>query len=106
MGNRISTATIAAVQLAGMRAAEKRTERTDFLRPPETSRPERAGRAAHFRTIFGRKLVRLVEHAISWDRRRRDRRLLASLNDRMRRDIGIDRAAAESGSPMSFWRLR
>ena len=105
MGSGISTATIPAVQLVGMGAAEERTERPELLHPPETPRPERAGRAARFRTILGLTLVRLVEQVISWDQRRRDRRLLASLDDRSLRDIGIDRATAESDSTTSFWRL-
>jgi uncharacterized protein YjiS (DUF1127 family) len=72
----------------------------------ETPQPERASRAARCRVVLGRALVRLVECVASWDRRRRNRRLLASFDDRMLRDIGIDRAAAESDSTASFWRLR
>lgn len=106
MGSGISTATIPAAQLAGMRAAEDRTERPELLHPLETPRPERAGRAARFRTILGRTLVRLVEPVISWDQRRRDRRLLASLDDRALRDIGIDRTTAERDGTTSSWRLR
>jgi uncharacterized protein YjiS (DUF1127 family) len=89
-----------------MRAAEKRTEHLDFLHPPETPRPERAGRGAGFRTILGRTLVQLVEHVISWDQCGRDRRLLASLDDRMLRDIGIRRDMVERDSTSSIWRLR
>ena len=65
-----------------------------------------ASRAARFRIIFGRTLIRLVEGVISWDQCRRDRRLLASLDERMLRDIGIDRAAVEDDSTTSFWRSR
>jgi len=86
-----------------MRGAEERTERLEFLRPLEAPRPERAG---CFRTILGRSLVRLVEHVISWNQGRHDRRLLASLNDRMLRDIGVNRARVEGDSTSSFWRLR
>jgi len=35
-----------------------------------------------------------------------DRRRLANLDDRMLRDIGIDRAAAESGGATPYWRQR
>jgi uncharacterized protein YjiS (DUF1127 family) len=48
----------------------------------------------------------LVEHVVFWDRRVRARQMLASLDDRMLRDIGIDRATAESDSTTSFWRWR
>jgi uncharacterized protein YjiS (DUF1127 family) len=89
-----------------MRAAEEPTERPELLHPLETLRPERASAAARLRTILGRTLVRLVEQVIARDQRRRDRRLLAILDDRMLRDIGIDRATAESDSTTSFWRLR
>jgi uncharacterized protein YjiS (DUF1127 family) len=51
-------------------------------------------------------LVRLVEYVIFWDQRRRDRRTLARLDERMLRDIGIDRATVEDDSTASFWRLR
>jgi uncharacterized protein YjiS (DUF1127 family) len=53
-----------------------------------------------------RALARLVGHVVSWDRRVRAGQMLASLDDRMLRDIGIDRATAESGSTASFWRFR
>ena len=91
---------------ATMRGAEERTERLELLHPPETPRPERAGRGAGFRTILGRTLVRLVEHVISCDQCRRDRRLLASLDDRTLRDIGIRRDSVERDSTSSLWRLR
>jgi len=86
-----------------MRGAEERTERLELLHPPETPRPEHA---AGFRTILGRTLVRLVEHVISCDQCRRDRRLLASLDDRTLRDIGIRRDSVERDSTSSLWRLR
>ena len=41
----------------------------------------------------------------TWNRRSRDRQLLAGLNERILRDIGIDSTTAESSS-MSYWRLR
>jgi len=93
-----------AVRLAGMRsAAEERTERPELLHPPETPRPERAAR---LHTILGRTLARSVEHVISWYQGFRDRQLLASLDDRQLRDIGIDRATVGSDSTTSFWLLR
>lgn len=103
MGSGISTAIVPAGRSAGRRAVEEPTGRPELLHPPETLRPKRAAR---FRAILGRTLVRLVEHVISWDQCRRDRRLLASLDDGNLRDIGIDRATAESDSTTSFWRLR
>jgi uncharacterized protein YjiS (DUF1127 family) len=75
-------------------------------RAASSQRPSRRLDVARFRPILGRTLVRLVEHVISWDQRVRDRQVLASLDDRMRRDIGIDRATAERDSTTSFWRLR
>lgn len=65
-----------------------------------------ADHAARFRAVLVGVLVRLVERAISWDERARDRRLLASLDDRMLRDIGIDRGAVENAGTTWFWRLR
>lgn len=64
---------------------------------------ERAARSGAFP---GRTLARLVERVISWYRGYRDRRLLAGMDDRMLRDIGIDRATAGSERTTWFWRLR
>src|SRR6516165_1610047 len=47
-------------------------------RDSETPRPTRTGR---FRAIPGLGLSRLLEFVVAWDRRRRDRRLLAELNE-------------------------
>jgi uncharacterized protein YjiS (DUF1127 family) len=41
-----------------------------------------------------------------WGAGFRDRRLLARLDDRMLRDLGIDRALVDDDSTASFWRLR
>jgi uncharacterized protein YjiS (DUF1127 family) len=86
-----------------MHAAKERTERLELLHPLEMRHPERAAR---FRTILRRTLARLAKHVISWNRGRHDRRLLASLDDRMLRDIGIRRDAVERDSTSSLWRLR
>jgi uncharacterized protein YjiS (DUF1127 family) len=47
---------------------------------------------------------------VRWAKRRHerahDRRLLASLDDRTLRDIGLDRASVDRESTTSFWRLR
>jgi uncharacterized protein YjiS (DUF1127 family) len=86
-----------------MRAAEEHTERPELRHPPGTPHP---ARAARFRTILGRRLARLVERVIAWDRGYRDRQFLASLDDRQLRDIGIDRWALGRDGPTPFWRLR
>jgi uncharacterized protein YjiS (DUF1127 family) len=68
--------------------------------------PERTGRMARLRVSLARGLVRLAGRVIAWHRRRRDWRRLARLDDRSLRDIGIERAAVEDESTVSFWRLR
>ena len=105
MGTDISTAAIPAGQVAGMRAAEEAKGQPERLHPPEPP-TDRAGWTARFRTGIGRRLVRLVDQVSSWDQRRRDRRLLASLDDRTLRDIGIGHSTGESNCITSFWRLR
>ncbi len=49
-------------------------------------------------------LVRTVDTLLLWHERIKSRRVLASLDERMLRDIGMDHATArrESGTP--FWR--
>jgi uncharacterized protein YjiS (DUF1127 family) len=60
-----------------------------------------AHRARHARLGVGeRVLSRLRE----WPQRARDRAQLASLDDRMLRDIGLTRADAEFLSNKPFWR--
>lgn len=51
-------------------------------------------------------LCRWVERTFSWHACVRDRRILESLDDRMLRDIGIDRGTADNESTVSFWRWR
>ena len=72
-------------------------------RGSETQRPARTGR---FRAVLGLGLRRLLEYVVAWNRCRRDRKLLAELNEWMLRDIGIDSTTAERDISMSYWRLR
>ena len=74
-----------AVRPAGMRAAEEPAQR---LRLPPG------------------RLARWAEHLIAWYQGFADRRLLASLDDRLLRDLGIDRSAVGGDSTASYWRLR
>jgi uncharacterized protein YjiS (DUF1127 family) len=48
----------------------------------------------------------LVGHVLSWYQGYRDRQLLASLDDRNLRDIGVNRCVVGGDSSVSFWRLR
>jgi uncharacterized protein YjiS (DUF1127 family) len=48
--------------------------------------------------------VRLIDTSLGWLYRARSRRMLASLDDRMLRDIGIDRARADGEAGKPFWR--
>lgn len=72
-------------------------------RDSETPRPTRTGR---FRAVLGLGLSRLLELVGTWNRRARDRHLLAGLNDWILRDMGIDSITAETDTSMSYWRLR
>ena len=49
-------------------------------------------------------LVRLVDALWLWRQRAQARRKLATLDDHMLRDIGIDRATASSEADKPFWR--
>ena len=71
-------------------------------RDSETPRPTRIGR---FRAAFGLGLSRLLESVVVWNRRSRDRQLLAELSEFKLRDIGIDSTTAERDISMSYWRL-
>ena len=49
-------------------------------------------------------LWQAVEKVQLWHERIKSRRVLASLDDRMLRDVGIDHATARRESGMPFWR--
>lgn len=49
-------------------------------------------------------LLRALDRLLLWHDRIKGRRVLASLDDRMLRDIGIDQATAQRESTMPFWR--
>jgi uncharacterized protein YjiS (DUF1127 family) len=50
-----------------------------------------------------RILVALAEFTTAWRRHRRDRRLLASLNERELRDLGIDRPMGVKMARRGYW---
>lgn len=56
---------------------------------------------------FGRLLSQagrgLVECLLAWQDRARSRRQLGGLNNRLLRDIGIDRATAQIEADKAFW---
>ena len=89
-----------------MRAADDAPGRATLLHPATAPRPNRAARAFRVGAIPRAVLSRLVEAVIAWRARARGRRLLASFDDRMLRDIGIDRIRVERESSTSFWRCR
>jgi uncharacterized protein YjiS (DUF1127 family) len=49
-------------------------------------------------------LSQAVERALLWHDRARSRRMLLGLDDRMLRDIGVNRATAEVEGSQPFWR--
>ena len=52
------------------------------------------------------RLARWAAHFIAWYQGFDDQRLLASLDDRLLRDLGIDRSAVGGDSTSLYWRLR
>jgi uncharacterized protein YjiS (DUF1127 family) len=49
-------------------------------------------------------LQRAVDIVLLWQERVKSRRMLAMLDDRMLRDVGIDQATARQESAVPFWR--
>jgi uncharacterized protein YjiS (DUF1127 family) len=49
-------------------------------------------------------LERAIDTVLLWHERMKSRRVLAALDDRMLRDVGIDQATARRESGMPFWR--
>jgi hypothetical protein len=69
-------------------------------------RHARRGRIPQPASLFrpGRR-ARWLEHLIAWYQGFADQRLLASFDDRLLRDLGIDRSAVGGDSTASYWRL-
>ncbi len=59
--------------------------------------------AGRIRAILARGFDRLIEQIGAWNKSRRDRYLLAGLNDRNLRDIGLESAAIRRDDSMSVW---
>jgi uncharacterized protein YjiS (DUF1127 family) len=49
-------------------------------------------------------LARVLDTLLLWHERIKSRRVLATLDERMLRDIGIDQASAEREASTPFWR--
>jgi uncharacterized protein YjiS (DUF1127 family) len=92
-----------------LRTIASRPDAAVPLRPSPAVRPaalrvaEEPAEAGPLRSAM---LVRWAEHLIAWYQGFADRRLLASLDDRLLRDLGIDRSAVGGDSTASYWRLR
>ncbi len=61
--------------------------------------------AGGFVTRLSRLPFTVLETLLTWQERDRQRRHLASLDDRMLRDMGISRADAEREAAVPFWRV-
>jgi uncharacterized protein YjiS (DUF1127 family) len=87
--------------MGNRRRAGDGSELIQLPRPEKLARPESG---AHRIAAFGRPLNGLIALFVSWHRSLRDRRLLARLDDRALRELGIDRAVVDSESSMPSWR--
>src|SRR5258708_423245 len=92
-----------------LRTIAPRPDAVAPLRPSPAVRPAAlrvAEEPAETRPLRSAILARWAEHLIAWYQGFADRRLLASLDDRLLRDLGIDRSAVGGDSTASYWRLR
>lgn len=69
------------------------------------SRRKRDGRIASLCAFARRVVSRCVAIVIAWQRRRRDRKWLAGLDERALRDLGIDRPYPADDNAVPSWRL-
>lgn len=65
--------------------------------------PARALAAPSWQRRVTGVLILAFERLWMWSERARSRRMLRGLDDRMLRDIGIDRAAADHEGSRPFW---
>ncbi|HEX2115532.1 MAG TPA: DUF1127 domain-containing protein [Alphaproteobacteria bacterium] len=54
--------------------------------------------------VLSAALLRTVDTVLLWHDRSKSRRMLATLDDRMLRDVGIDQATAQREAERPFWR--
>jgi uncharacterized protein YjiS (DUF1127 family) len=78
------------------------TSRTDFLPGRSWTHPSPTRAPRDFRPVVW--LVTILDRLVDWQERASQRRALATLDDRMLKDLGLTRAdvAREAGKP--FWR--
>ncbi len=55
------------------------------------------------RSSWQRELARVLDRALAWHERARQRRQLQSLSDHMLHDIGLGRADVEAETAKPFW---
>ena len=73
----------------------------------DATRPRRGVEAGDVaQRLRSSRLARWAGQFIAWYQGFADRRLLASLDDRQLRDLGIDRSSVGGDSTASYWRLR
>ena len=78
--------------------------RGDLLTSPRATRPDRIARSTNGMSV-PLAAMRRVLHVLSvWQERSAGRQALASLDDRLLRDIGLTRADVERELLKSFWR--
>jgi uncharacterized protein YjiS (DUF1127 family) len=77
---------------------------TDTISAPAALKPLVTDRDPALPHGFRAALRSLVEHAIQWHERSRQRRHLAQLSDHMLRDIGLSRADVWAECEKPFWR--
>lgn len=70
---------------------------------PSGGPDKRVGGAGHWLVQTVRRLVEVVSRLQLLDDIRRERRMLATLDDRMLRDLGIDQATADHESSRRWW---
>jgi uncharacterized protein YjiS (DUF1127 family) len=58
----------------------------------------------HTGPVIHWRLRRVLELLFLWDERHRARSVLAAMDDRMLRDVGLDRTAALTEAAKPFWR--
>jgi uncharacterized protein YjiS (DUF1127 family) len=54
--------------------------------------------------LLSTALLRAVDTILLWHDRSKSRRMLAALDDRMLRDVGVDQATARREAERPFWR--
>ena len=80
-------------------------EHSTYFSNPPPALPNSDAQAESGWILYAQQmLIRACDAVLAWEDRSRERTRLGTLDDRLLRDIGLDRASADAEAAKPFWR--